>query len=191
MRLSQITIILTTNNRHYTRITIKPLGDTAFTMKTIPLILAAFTLLTCAYATANPITNCDNDANMHLLDQRYEHAIQTSNETFLTELLTDNFSWIHTLAKNIESKSMLLTRINKPDYDRPISRVSEFKNIQRSGNTVVVSGVSSVTKHRPSSDSSGTQQRVYEYYFSRTYVQINDTCKLLSSMTMKISERNQ
>lgn len=115
------------------------------------------------------------------LDARYEAALQTGDTAFLQSLLAPEFYWVHNLASMKENKSALIERIQQP-AEQPKQRRSHDISVQRLENTVVLQGLSSVDKW----NDDGKTYRTLRYQLMRTYVAVQNECKLLAVQTMKV-----
>jgi hypothetical protein len=115
------------------------------------------------------------------LDARYETALQGGDADFLQTLLAAEFYWVHNLASLKEDKAALIARVKQPT-EQAKQRRSHDITAQRLGNTVVLQGLSSVDKW----NDDGKTHRTSRYQFMRTYVAVEDECKLLAVQTMKV-----
>ena len=128
---------------------------------------------------------CNNQQQISVLDNNFELAIKNANSNFLQQVLADNFIWVHNLKSMTETKTSLLERLAADNYETPVQRTSAIEHFIQGLDTWSVMGISHVYKLRPP-EADENNIRHYQYYFSRSYQQIDGKCKLLSSMTMKI-----
>ena len=125
--------------------------------------------------------SCLDSRRLTELDQQYETAMQKGDAKFLQKLLADEFYWVHNLASLKESKTDLISRIQKPE-EQPKARRSHDLNVRKLNNTAVVEGFSSVEKW----NEDGKTFRTSRYQVMRTYVQVKGECKLLAVQSMKV-----
>ena len=147
-------------------------------MKNTALIIACSA---AAISFAAQAEACLVGKNLQTLDDQYEQALQKGDVQFLTELLAPEFLWVHNLASLKETKSQLLTRVQKPE-EQAYARRSHDISQHQLGDTVVLEGLSSVDKLNPD----GKTLRTSRYQFMRTYVKQQGECKLLAVQTMKV-----
>lgn len=131
-------------------------------------------------------SECLQDDKVRLLDNQYEEALRVGDVKFLQALLADEFVWVHNLAVDIETKSVLLARM-KQQQETPKARVTSEVSFHHLNNTTVLAGESSVDKY----NDDGKSFRTSRYRFMRTYVTDGKDCKLLSSQTMKVWSNEQ
>ena len=150
--------------------------------------LLVFTLLHAVVVAEVPAVlegkQCFTKANLQSLDEQYEQAIKNADVAFLSQLLAQDFVWVHNLAVLKESKAMLLARVQDADYGRPLTRAAEVQQIQLMQAVAVLSGVSTVTKQ---DEQNPALQRFNAYQFMRTYVFEDNRCQLLAVQTMKLA----
>ena len=143
------------------------------------LLLAATVLaVSCVPAWAD---SCLSESALRAIDQAYEEALRTGDRAYLQKLLATNFIWVHNLAVTIESRPVLLARLEVSE-EIPIARTTSDVSLHRLANTVVLSGLSSVEKR----NSDGKTSRISRYRFIRTYVKNGNDCQLLAVQTMKV-----
>lgn len=144
-------------------------------------------ILLSGFSSMNLIAaECLQSSRLKALDNQYEEALRVGNVKFLNNLLADDYVWVHNLESDIETKSVLLKRM-KEQQEVTRSRKSHDMTLHRLGDTVVLSGLSSVDKDNPD----GKTFRTSRYRFMRTYVAVKEQCKLLSVQTMKVWSSQQ
>ncbi|WP_169315451.1 nuclear transport factor 2 family protein [Catenovulum agarivorans] len=147
--------------------------------------LFLFSFLLMLLSPASFAAQCNNQQQVSALDNNFELAIKNANSNFLQQVLADNFIWVHNLKSMTETKTSLLKRLAADNYETPVQRTSVIEHFIQGQDTWSVMGISHVYKLRPT-EADENNIRHYQYYFSRSYQQIDGKCKLLSSMTMKI-----
>ncbi|MYM67130.1 DUF4440 domain-containing protein [Pseudoduganella sp. FT55W] len=113
-------------------------------------------------------------------DSQYEEALRVGDVPFLQSLLADEYVWVHSLGSQIETRSGLLARLEKPVVYKARSTSDVHVHVQ--GDTSVVRGVSTTEQW----NADGTTWRTNRYQFMRTYVNAGGQCKLLSVQTMNL-----
>lgn len=114
------------------------------------------------------------------LDSQYEEALRVGDVAFLRSLLADQYVWVHTLGTQIESRDILLARLEKPVVYKARSTADVHVHVQ--GETSVVRGVSTTEQW----NADGLTFRSNRYQYMRTYVNVAGQCKLLSVQTMNL-----
>lgn len=147
-------------------------------MRQLPLLIPSLLLLLLA---PHSYASCLEKKSLKQLDTHYEQAIRNGDTDFLSQLLKDEFIWVHSLASQTESKSDLLARVGDKNYQKPVARTSERVAVLNAGSTAVVTGYTTVEK-RNGDDST----RASRYHFMRTYLLENGRCQLLASKTGKV-----
>ncbi|MCU4677315.1 nuclear transport factor 2 family protein [Catenovulum sp. 2E275] len=132
---------------------------------------------------------CKSQQELISLDNIYENSIRNADTQLLDHLLTDNFIWVHNLNSMQETKAGLIKRISATEYEKPLKRESKIEQFISQDKSWVVMGIAHIYKSRPEQDNPDNI-RHYQYYFSRTYQQQKDGCKLLAVMTMKIATKD-
>jgi ketosteroid isomerase-like protein len=113
-------------------------------------------------------------------DAQYEEALRVGDLPFLRTLLADDYVWVHTLGSEIETRTSLLARLEKPVIYK--SRTTSDVHAHVQGDTVVLRGVSTTEQW----NADGKTSRSNRYQFMRTYVNVAGECKLLSVQTMNL-----
>lgn len=113
-------------------------------------------------------------------DSRYEEALRVGDVAFLRGWLADDFVWVHTLGTQVETRAVLLARLEKPVIYKARTTSDVHAHVQ--GDTVVLRGLSTVEQW----NADGKTWRGNRYQFMRTYVNVAGECKLLSVQTMKV-----
>lgn len=149
-------------------------NSTVSVMKKI-IVMTALLIATPAFANS-----CLDKEKLIVLDQEYETAVQQADVKFLSNLLADEFYWVHNLASLKENKKQLLTRIQKEE--KPKARRSHDLSVRTLENTAVVEGLGSVDKW----NADGKTFRTSRYQVTRTYVSVKGECKLLAIQSMKV-----
>lgn len=145
-----------------------------------------------AFASSHSVAEvCITKQEVLQLDANYERAIGAADVKTLSSVLHPQFRWVHNLASAEETYDSLIERVSRDSYEKPIKRQPQTQSVIKEGDTWVLLGVNTLHKYRPT-ESNPNNIRAYEYYFSRTYVQSTGEleCRLLSSMTMKLSEKD-
>ncbi len=132
---------------------------------------------------------CDDQSQLQQLDQAYENAIRIADTQVLEQILSADFIWVHNLNSMTETKTSLIERVLKVDYENPLKRQPVIEHFIFDQDTRVIMGISHIFKSRPT-DANPDNIRHYQYYFSRTYRQQGSQCQLLSNMTMKIATKD-
>lgn len=114
------------------------------------------------------------------LDSQYEEALRVGDVAFLRTLLADQYVWVHTLGTQIETRDILLARLEKPVVYKARGTADVQVHVQ--GETSVLRGVSTTEQWNPD----GATFRSNRYQFMRTYVTVAGQCKLLSVQTMNL-----
>lgn len=145
-------------------------------------MLLRLCVVLCCFSSVNLMAaECLEPSRLKALDAQYEEALRVGDIKFLDNLLADDYVWVHNLASDIESKSVLLKRLATED-EIPKSRISHDITSHRLADTVVLEGLSSVDKY----NADGETFRTSRYRFMRTYVAQKGQCKLLAVQTMKV-----
>ena len=116
-----------------------------------------------------------------VLDQGWEKALLESDVTFLENVLTDEFVWVHNHAGLIDGKEAVMARakrIRAGQKDDTRNRSSRDQQVVILGETGVVSGYT-VVDRGPSP---------VTYHFMRTYTLVEGKWRLLGNHTMAIPE---
>jgi ketosteroid isomerase-like protein len=113
-------------------------------------------------------------------DFQYEEALRVGDVPFLQSLLADEYVWVHSLGSQIETRSGLLARLEKPVVYK--ARSTSDVHVHAQGDTSVVRGVSTTEQW----NADGTTWRTNRYQFMRTYVNVGGQCKLLAVQTMNL-----
>ena len=116
-------------------------------------------------------------------DRQYEAALATGNVAFLREALADDYVWVHTLGSEIETKPVLLARMEKPTRFK--SRTTSDVQARTLGDATVLHGISIVEQW----NADGTTFKTNRYQFMRTWVNADGRCRLLAGQTMNLSSK--
>jgi hypothetical protein len=149
-------------------------------------ILRLFLLALLAVCAPAFSSSCLEAPALLKLDADYEQAVRTGDTDFLAQLLSDEFIWVHNLAVEIETKPVLLARLQKAGYKQPKARTSENLTVRRLDNTAIVTGYTTVEQFNPD----GETTRASRYHFMRTYVLVDGQCQLLANKTVKVWSSN-
>ena len=114
-------------------------------------------------------------------DQQYEEALRVGDVAFLQAWLAEDYVWVHSLASQIETKTMVLARSEHPAVVHKSRTTSEVHG-HILGDTVVLRGLNTVEQW----NADGKTWRSNRYQFIRTYVNVGGACKLLANQTMKV-----
>lgn len=115
------------------------------------------------------------------LDEGWEKALLESDVTFLENLLSEDFLWVHNHAGQIDGKEAAISRakrIQAGQNDDTRNRTTRDRQVIILGETGLVSGFT-VVDRGPSP---------VTYHFMRTYAQVNGAWKLLGNHTMAIPD---
>jgi len=143
----------------------------------------AFVLLSWFLAAPSIASSCIDAIQIQETDGRYEASLVEHDYAFLSDLLADNFVWVHNDASAIDSKGSLLDGIRTSrSGPASTSRVSTDVEVRQKGSVAVVTGFTTVRR-------TGSV-RPEKYHFMRTYVLISDRCLLLANHTMRLPDGN-
>ena len=145
------------------------------------LVSLGFASLCAAFPSVALCAPCLPIGELIERDRQYEEALRVGDVAFLTSLLADDYVWVHSLASQIETRTLLLTRLAHPGVVPKSRSTSEVRG-HVSGDTVVLRGLSSVEQF----NADGKTWRTNRYQFMRTYVKVDGVCKLLANQTMKV-----
>ncbi|WP_165390702.1 nuclear transport factor 2 family protein [Pseudoduganella lutea] len=140
-------------------------------------------LLCCALPLPALAAPCMSTDALVERDRQYEAALATGNAAFLREALADEYVWVHTLGSEIETKPVLLARMEKPTRFK--SRTTRDVQARVLGDTAVLHGISVVEQWQ----ADGSTFKTNRYQFMRTYVNVDGQCRLLAVQTMNLSSR--
>jgi hypothetical protein len=142
-----------------------------------------FLLLCCVLPLQALAASCLPDDALVERDRQYEAALATGNVAFLKEALADDYVWVHTLGSEIETRPVLLARMEKPTRFK--SRTTEGVRVRALGDTSVLHGVSIVEQW----NADGKTFKTNRYQFMRTWVNVDGRCRLLAGQTMNLSSK--
>lgn len=149
----------------------------------IVIAMKKYLLLACALPLPALAASCLPAEALVERDRQYEAALATGNAAFLREALADDYVWVHTLGSEIETKPVLLARMDKPARFK--SRTTTGVQARMLGDTAVLHGVSIVEQW----NADGQGFKTNRYQFMRTYVNVDGQCKLLAVQTMNLSSK--
>lgn len=122
------------------------------------------------------------EENLKQIDLQWEDAQLKLNYEFIESLLSNEFIWVHNHAGTIDSKAVVLERIQRyisKNNKETKSRNSKDVNVIIEGKTAIVHGYTII-------DRGPTPTK---YHFMRTYVETQDGIKLIANQTMAIPQK--
>jgi ketosteroid isomerase-like protein len=142
-------------------------------------------LFCCALPLTALAAPCLATADLVERDRQYEDALRAGNVQFLRSALADDYVWVHTLGTQVETRPVLLARMDKPTGFK--SRTTTDVQARALGDTVVLHGISVVEQWNPD----GKTFKTNRYQFIRTWVNADGRCQLLGVQTMNISSKQE